>query len=211
MFQSRYYDPANHRFINADVYTSTDISSALASNMFAYCQNNPVVYGDESGEFLGWLIGATVGAVTGAIDAAIKGENILAGAAGGAVNGAITGAASDLILLSGGTAAPVVMGVASAAGSFAGNFVKAKVAGNDFDVAEAAKDAIWDGLTGALFTYMGGPIKAQSGKSVGQIVSNEVRKIPVTIAEGLLENAVSKAGRFTLKILGKMFERVVEQ
>ncbi|MFR2514470.1 MAG: RHS repeat-associated core domain-containing protein, partial [Oscillospiraceae bacterium] len=41
--QSRYYDPENHRFINADVYTSTDSSDAIACNMFAYCQNNPVM------------------------------------------------------------------------------------------------------------------------------------------------------------------------
>ena len=34
--QSRYYDPENHRFINADVYTSTDSSDAIACNMFAY-------------------------------------------------------------------------------------------------------------------------------------------------------------------------------
>ena len=40
--QSRYYDPVTHRFINADSYTSTDLDSALASNMFAYCENNPV-------------------------------------------------------------------------------------------------------------------------------------------------------------------------
>ena len=48
--QSRYYDPANHRFINADVYASTDISSALASNMFAYCTNNPVNLLDAAGK-----------------------------------------------------------------------------------------------------------------------------------------------------------------
>ena len=47
--QSRYYDPANHRFINADVFASTDIGSALASNMFAYCKNQPVNYYDSFG------------------------------------------------------------------------------------------------------------------------------------------------------------------
>ena len=48
--QSRYYDPANHRFINADVYTSTDSSDAVSCNMFAYCNNNPVIASDENGE-----------------------------------------------------------------------------------------------------------------------------------------------------------------
>ena len=35
--QSRYYDPANRRFINADTYSSTDPGDAIGCNMFAYC------------------------------------------------------------------------------------------------------------------------------------------------------------------------------
>ena len=34
--QSRYYDPATRRFINADAYASTDSSDAVSCNMFAY-------------------------------------------------------------------------------------------------------------------------------------------------------------------------------
>ena len=54
--QSRYYDPANRRFINADTYVSTDASEAIASNMFAYCYNNPVVYADTDGAAPWYLI-----------------------------------------------------------------------------------------------------------------------------------------------------------
>ena len=50
--QSRYYDPANHRFINADNYASTDSTDAISCNMFAYCGNNPVINADPSGELL---------------------------------------------------------------------------------------------------------------------------------------------------------------
>ena len=46
--QSRYYDPAIGRFINADVYTSTG-QGLLGCNMFAYCRNNPVSRIDISG------------------------------------------------------------------------------------------------------------------------------------------------------------------
>ena len=49
--QSRYYDPANHRFINADSYASTDSTDAIACNMFAYCGNNPVNRIDPRGLF----------------------------------------------------------------------------------------------------------------------------------------------------------------
>ena len=46
--QSRYYDPEVGRFVNADVYVSTG-QGILSANMFAYCLNNPITYGDYSG------------------------------------------------------------------------------------------------------------------------------------------------------------------
>ena len=46
--QSRYYDPTNHRFINADVYASTG-QGFVGTNMFAYCGNNPMCYSDPDG------------------------------------------------------------------------------------------------------------------------------------------------------------------
>ena len=46
--QSRYYDPANHRFINADSYASTG-QGCIGTNMFAYCLNNPVTATDPTG------------------------------------------------------------------------------------------------------------------------------------------------------------------
>ena len=46
--QSRYYDPANRRFINADSYASTGLGF-IGTNMFAYCNNLPTAYSDHSG------------------------------------------------------------------------------------------------------------------------------------------------------------------
>ena len=48
--QSRYYDSAICRFINADGYVSTG-QGVIGNNMFAYCNNNPVMYVDHSGGF----------------------------------------------------------------------------------------------------------------------------------------------------------------
>ncbi len=48
--QTRYYDPAICRFINADTYTTTDETGLLSTNMFAYCENNPVIGVDYSGD-----------------------------------------------------------------------------------------------------------------------------------------------------------------
>ena len=52
--QSRYYDPDTGRFINADVYCDTG-NSVLSTNMFAYCENNPVNFVDPSGTDA-WLL-----------------------------------------------------------------------------------------------------------------------------------------------------------
>ena len=68
--QSRYYDPVNRRFINADIYASTDSSDAVSCNMFAYCNNNPIANIDESGEsLLAIFVGVAFCAVVGGIEA----------------------------------------------------------------------------------------------------------------------------------------------
>jgi len=46
--QSRYYDPVIGRFINLDGFISTD-TGFLGHNMFAYCNNNSVMFSDHSG------------------------------------------------------------------------------------------------------------------------------------------------------------------
>ena len=46
--QSRYYDPAIGRFINADNVISYAGNSLLGCNVFAYCFNNPVNLSDDS-------------------------------------------------------------------------------------------------------------------------------------------------------------------
>ena len=48
--QSRYYNPAWGRFINADAYASTG-QGIIGNNMFAYCGNNPVIRHDPTGQF----------------------------------------------------------------------------------------------------------------------------------------------------------------
>ncbi len=58
--QSRYYDPETGRFVNADTYTYTDTgNSVLSTNMFAYCENDPINAMDRNGHMLyyyGWKI-----------------------------------------------------------------------------------------------------------------------------------------------------------
>ncbi len=61
--QSRYYDPFTGRFLNADAYCDTQSGSPLSTNMFAYCENNPVNNIDSKGQWLARLICGVAGAV----------------------------------------------------------------------------------------------------------------------------------------------------
>ncbi len=59
--QTRYYDPAIARFINADGYLSTGATGLLSYNMFAYCENNPVMYSDIGGSVRNYCVNITDG------------------------------------------------------------------------------------------------------------------------------------------------------
>jgi RHS repeat-associated protein len=48
--QTRYYDPATGRFLNADRYVSKGLD-IKNTNLFSYCGNNPVLRIDASGQF----------------------------------------------------------------------------------------------------------------------------------------------------------------
>jgi RHS repeat-associated protein len=99
---SRYYDPEIGRFISAD-----NIDLVLASqtvltdkNLYAYCDNNPVIRMDEDGYF--WIevgivaAGGVVGAMMGAFSAAATGGNVMQGVIKGGLTG-ILGSACGLV------------------------------------------------------------------------------------------------------------------
>ncbi len=64
--KSRYYDPETCRFINMDSVEYADPTYLHGLNLYAYCNNNPIMYVDPNGNFalftliVGSLIGAAV-------------------------------------------------------------------------------------------------------------------------------------------------------
>ena len=96
--QSRYYDPAIGRFINAD--SMVNVRSALSSILFAYCLNNPSSMSDDTGNLpffaITAAIGAAVGAVFGGVVAARSDSNIIAGIGLGAAAGALIGTGAGI-------------------------------------------------------------------------------------------------------------------
>ena len=99
--QSRYYDPSLCRFISADQYELVGMLSQTLGqiNFYAYCNNNPRMYTDESGEFIGALFaaiffGSLIGRATGVLGALMAGENWVGGLLSGALIGGVLGAAA---------------------------------------------------------------------------------------------------------------------
>lgn len=65
--QSRYYNPDLCRFISADSEENIGANETVLSyNLFAYCENNPIIMADSMGESPANIIGAIAGGVAGA-------------------------------------------------------------------------------------------------------------------------------------------------
>ncbi len=96
--KSRYYDPETGRFINRDSVAYADASFLNGLNLYAYCNNNPVMYVDPTGHMPKWLsttlkivggVAIIAGCVVGSICTGGTLSVVLAGAAIGAAAGGI--------------------------------------------------------------------------------------------------------------------------
>jgi len=111
--RARYYNPANGRFTQQDSWGYANPSDPLSLNLYTYCQNNPVLYVDVSGNSITLAVILAVGAfalVSGAIDAttqlianegdfdALDWRSIGASSAAGLVTGAMGVATGGLSL-----------------------------------------------------------------------------------------------------------------
>ena len=176
--QSRYYDFANCRFINADTFATTDANGFLSANMFAYCENNPVMRTDESGEFFNTVIGAVVGATFGAVSAAIAGTSIWGGALSGAVSGAIAGFGVDVAMATVATG-PVGVAVAATAtffaggiGSIVGDAIEAKANGQSFQLGSA--DTLGRAVIAGVANVVTGGLNTAVGKATGEVFNKSL-------------------------------------
>lgn len=128
--QSRYYDPSLCRFISADQYELVGMLSQTLGqmNLYAYCNNNPIMYTDESGEgiitalIIGLIIGGmVVGGVYGGLNSSNTGWGLVGDIALGGLKGGLTAAVLALSLYGGGSLIGYGAGLIGSAFALAGS------------------------------------------------------------------------------------------
>ena len=149
---TRCYDPAVGRFINADTTDILQVQEDLYDkNLFAYCDNNPVMRADHGGDFWHIAIGAVVGGLIGgavkAVSNVIEGKDITDGLGTAMLAGAASGAlASTGVGLVGMMAGNAAISMAENAT----NQVIANKGFNNFDVGDMVTDGVIGGVSGAI-------------------------------------------------------------
>ena len=168
--KSRYYDPQIGRFINIDSVLYLDPETINGLNLYAYCNNNPVMNVDTDGTFffglfLGALFTGLISGIFKTVSTAVKGgdaKECLGAFFGGFITGGILGAAT---LLGGGLAVgtllPTVTNLIGTAafltiGTFFGGVlsysVETKISGKDFNLNSALKNGSLT-FTQGLFNF----------------------------------------------------------
>ncbi len=181
---SRYYDPQTRRFVNADEF---DVLHATPGeftdkNLFAYCDNKPVMREDNGGECWNFVVGGIVGGVVGGIVAAVDSYKstgkvdvfkTIVGVAGGAASGVV--AASGL----GWVAQAGISAVSDVANQGYDIAKSDSLTYRDFSIKQTAMEAINGGITSAI------------GSGLGALTGKYITKTK-GIADTLYDNYLNK-------------------
>ncbi|MBO7169570.1 MAG: hypothetical protein J6W28_00155 [Clostridia bacterium] len=231
--KSRFYDPETGRFLNADSIEYLDPDTIGGLNLYAYCNNNPVMLSDPSGHSfiltslaivgIMTLLGAASGAVVSGVmytleNPAGDARGFWASVAGGAVSGAIMGAFAGTILVTGASAGLMVglsagLGaISGAAGSLTEGAINGKLQANSWDyfVKDVIPSALWGAATGALFGVMTGAghsaklLADAAGRPLAKQLTNILRYQVLKKAGGILtENLLGDFTAWVMELFGR--------
>ena len=200
--QTRYYEPRAGRFLNADSvdYIAPDIIGGL--NLYAYCNNNPVMYSDPEGTAAWWEWAGLIAVSIIAIGAIVAGTILTGGAAAistaGLIGSTLTGA--GIGFLGGATASVVVQGAATS-----WDFEKI----NPVSALQSGLIGAAIGGIGGVTSYGFGCLGQTIGSSVGQYLSGiSVKNLTVGNAfkylggSNMIQSLFSKIGKGIGAIIG---------
>ena len=191
---SRYYDPNVGRFLSPD-----NANLLLASpraltdkNLYAYCDNNPVMRTDDNGDFwhiaVGGLLGGLIGGIAQVASNIIEGENAFDGVGAAFISGAASGALAS-------TGVGIVGSIVGNAGiSMAENVVTQVIDNNGFDDFDVG-DMLIDGAIGGISGAIGG----------GGSGSKHLNKLGKQTIKRTLNTTVNKGVKEGIKELGRAF------
>ena len=182
--QSRYYDPVTGRFLNTDGQINSTI---LGANLFAYCENNPVMRADSNGQFWhivgGAVIGGLIGGISSIVGQAISGNGINwaevgVSAASGALTGAITAACPGM----GALATGLIHGAVGAGTYAATELVNGRTPTLGGTLAAGITSGVLAGVTKAISNKIGKPnIPKNTGTPFKGVGSSQVGVDPNTL------------------------------
>ena len=193
--QSRYYDPATRRFVNADSYSSTG-QGLIGHNMFAYCNGNPIQNSDPNGDFFNTITGALIGGIIGAIDAFTSSKDghpsastVLASMAVGAATGALAGAGADFAIATGGIGGIAIAAVSGAVAGGANSFVSQTSSGEEVNWGKVAIEATVGGVANLLTFGCGGGSLVKRG---GNVFRNMLNDFTSALMKGTTKTVAGK-------------------
>lgn len=193
---SRYYDPKVSRFINADSTDAVLSANGLYDqNLFAYCDNNPVMRADNEGGFWHVLVGAAIGGVINVITKGVvnymNDEPLLKGLASGFVAGAASGALASVAWPAKiASYVPAIMTAGNAVISAAEEWWDQT---NSGEKTVNISDIVTSGVIGGISGALGG---AGNGLSqMSKLSNNTVSRVYRAVKHNGIKSGIKEAGK----------------
>ena len=211
--QTRYYDPEVGRFLNIDSLDYADPETINGLNLYAYCNNNPILYVDPTGHaWWHWLVAAAVVVAAVVVSVATAGvaATVIAGTAGAAI-GVGTELTADLIddgQINRGIADYVGSAVGGFVSGLGGNILSSAIFGGAGDLTAGLISGEINSFGDALHTFGSSAVTsgllASGGKAFSRgIAKNHYNKIIGNSTKNIKINGKLKQAGFGKAKIGK--------
>lgn len=182
--QSRYYDPTVGRFVNADGCLAWDIDKSIfTSNLYLYCNNDPVNQTDETGNaVLKIVLRAIIGALFGAamqyladvlqnlLDCVLDKKKVskdiwkARSGAGDYISAIVTGACDATLKIGVWISLGISIGL-----TLIGHLINFLI-GRGFSFQQLIKDLVWNALSTLVFSAISKKFRPKQGRELNKYI-----------------------------------------